>query len=40
LEKFDPLAVFDLNRELICRAATKIYARGQKGSYELDASAF
>jgi hypothetical protein len=40
LEKFDPLAVFDLNRERICRAATKVYARGQKGSYELDASAF
>jgi hypothetical protein len=34
------LAAFDRNRELICRAATRVYSRGQRGSYELDASAF
>ncbi len=34
------LAAFDRNRELICRAATRVYLRGQRGSYELDASAF
>ena len=34
------LAAFDRNRELICRAATRVYLRGQRRSYELDASAF
>lgn len=34
------LAAFDGNREQICRAATRVYSRGQRGSYELDASAF
>ena len=34
------LAAFDTNRELICRAATKVYSRGRRGSYELDASHF
>jgi hypothetical protein len=36
----DLLTAFDTNRELICRAATKVYSRGRRGSYELDASAF
>jgi hypothetical protein len=36
----DLLSAFDLNRELICRAATKVYSRGRRGSYELDASDF
>ena len=31
------LAAFDRNRELICRAATRVYSRGRRGSYELDA---
>ncbi len=34
------LAAFDRNRELICRAASRVYSRGRRGSYELDASAF
>jgi len=34
------LAAFDANRELICRAATRVYSRGRQGSYELDASHF
>jgi hypothetical protein len=34
------LAAFDRNRELICRAATRVYSRGRRGSYELDASDF
>jgi hypothetical protein len=34
------LKVFDSNRELICAAAAKIYARGRKGSYDLLASDF
>ena len=29
------LGVFDSNRELICRIANKVYARGHKGSYDL-----
>ena len=29
------LRAFDLNRELICATAAKVYRRGQKGSYEL-----
>ena len=29
------LRVFDSNREVICAAATKLYSRGRKGSYEL-----
>jgi Protein of unknown function (DUF1488) len=36
----DLLTAFDTNRELICRAATKVYSRGRRGSYELDASNF
>jgi hypothetical protein len=29
------LGAFDFNRELIYAAATKVYARGRKGSYDL-----
>ena len=36
----DLLTAFDTNREQICRAATKVYTRGRRGSYELDASNF
>jgi uncharacterized protein DUF1488 len=39
-EELALLAAFDGNREQICRAATRVYSRGQRGSYELDASAF
>jgi hypothetical protein len=39
-EKSDLLAAFDMNRELICRAAASVYSRGRRGSYELDASNF
>ena len=31
------LGAFDSNRDLICAAAAKLYARGRKGSYELGA---
>lgn len=34
------LTAFDMNRELICRAATRVYSRGRRGSYELDAANF
>ena len=34
------LTAFDTNRELICRAATRVYSRGRRGSYDLDASEF
>ena len=34
------LKVFDSNRDLICATAAKIYARGNKGSYDLLASDF
>jgi hypothetical protein len=34
------LNAFDSNRDLICAAAAKVYARGNKGSYELMASDF
>jgi Protein of unknown function (DUF1488) len=29
------LRAFDSNRDLICKRAAKIYARGRKGSYDL-----
>jgi len=31
------LGAFDSNRDRICAAAVKLYARGRKGSYELGA---
>lgn len=34
------LNAFDSNRDVICAAAAKVYARGNKGSYELTASDF
>jgi hypothetical protein len=34
------LVVFDRHRNAIYAAATKIYARGRKGSYELTAAEF
>lgn len=34
------LNAFDSNRDRICAAAARIYARGNKGSYELGASDF
>lgn len=34
------LAAFDTNRELICKAAARVYSRGRRGSYELDVSDF
>lgn len=36
----DLLTAFDTNREQICRAASRVYSRGRRGSYELDASNF
>jgi len=36
----DLLAAFDMNRERICCTATRIYSRGGRGSYELNASDF
>ena len=32
------LGAFDSNRDRICAAAVKLYARGRKGSYELGAA--
>jgi hypothetical protein len=34
------LNAFDSNRELICAAAAKVYVRGSRGSYDLDANNF
>ena len=34
------LNVFDSNRDLICAAAAKVYARGTRGSYDLIAANF
>jgi len=34
------LSAFDLNRDQICAAATKVYARGSRGSYDLVSSDF
>jgi hypothetical protein len=34
------LGVFDANRQLIYAAATKVYARGAKGSYDLGSTDF
>ena len=36
----DVLGAFDANRELICATAVKVYARGQRGSYELTTGDF
>lgn len=34
------LTAFDLNRDLICATAVKVYARRHRGSYDLIASDF
>jgi hypothetical protein len=34
------LGAFDTHRSLICHTAEKVYARGRRGSYELDAPDF
>ena len=34
------LSAFDSNRDTICAAAAKVYARGNKGSYDLTVSDF
>jgi hypothetical protein len=34
------LNAFDLNRDLICAAAARIYVRGSRGSYDLVAANF
>ena len=36
----DLLTAFDMNRERICWAATRVYSRRSRRSYELDASHF
>jgi hypothetical protein len=37
-EAVDLLRAFDINRERIYAIAAKVYARGRRGSYELDAA--
>jgi hypothetical protein len=39
-EAADLLRVFDTNRERIYAAAAKVYARGRRGSYDLNAADF
>ncbi len=39
-DEADLLRTFDLHRDLICTIATKVFARGKKGSYELVAADF
>ncbi|MBV8751344.1 MAG: DUF1488 domain-containing protein [Hyphomicrobiales bacterium] len=34
-DKAEILSTFDNNRDLICRTAAKVFARGRRGSYEL-----
>ncbi len=40
LDEIGLLSAFDLNRDLICATAAKIYGRRRKGSYELIAADF
>jgi Protein of unknown function (DUF1488) len=40
LDEMGFLSAFDANRDLICAAAAKVYVRGKKGSYDLDAGDF
>ena len=37
-DAIDFLRVFDLNRDRIYAIAAKVYARGRRGSYELNAA--
>jgi hypothetical protein len=39
-DESDLLTAFDMNREVICWTATRLYSRGRRGSYELGASDF
>jgi hypothetical protein len=34
------LHAFDVNRDLICSAAAKVYSRGHRGSYDVEAADF
>ncbi len=40
LDERGMLHAFDAHRELICAAASKIYVRGRKGSYDLESGDF
>lgn len=40
IDETELLQAFDANRDLICAAAFRVYARGRKGSYELISSDF
>ena len=40
LDESGLLTVFDANRDLIHAAAAKVYSKGRKGSYALDAADF
>ena len=40
LDEASLLNTFDCNRDLICAAATKVYVRGSRGSYDLVAANF
>jgi hypothetical protein len=40
IDETELLQAFDANRDLICAAAFRVYARGRKGSYELIGSDF
>jgi hypothetical protein len=40
LDEAGLLGAFDANRDLILAAATKVYGRGRKGSYDLSALDF
>jgi uncharacterized protein DUF1488 len=39
-DEISVLGAFDAHRSLICKAAKKVYARGRRGSYDLDAPDF
>jgi hypothetical protein len=40
LDESGLLNAFDSNRDRICAAAAKVYVRGSRGSYDLDANNF
>ena len=40
LDEASLLTAYDSNRDLICAAAARVYARGTRGSYDLVASDF
>ena len=39
-DRAEILSAFDNHRDLICRTAAKVFARGRKGSYDLGPSDF